>query len=269
MTDLARRRQQVGAGKGTRSKKSGQSIFFEGYKKHTLYALLPWADSWRPLPLYSLLHAGNLSEQRVLKPLLNYARRTLGWPMLFVVVDQGYVNTATASFLRRRWQLALVARPKKNMVPPPGTDTQGCPLCPAGEALVWEDYDGADGQLIYRGHPPRCARCPLAGTCPRQFELEAGLNEIFWGMVPSHSRLFRLFQRWCRPRVEPGFNLVKHKYRVKDFFINSRDLGRFLCILSDILEILELLAAERPAKGRQTRRALEMEVQQPELWDKF
>jgi len=221
----------------------------------------------RPIPLCSLARAANVSEQKVIKPLLNFAYRRLKWPMHFVVVDQGYVNQTLASFLRREWGVAQIVRPKTNMKPPVDCEPDGCPRCPSGERLVWEDYTVDDGRLVYRGQRQVCAICPLAGTCPKQFEFEAGLHETFWGMVPSHSRLAHAVLRKIRPRVEPGFNLTKNKYLMKDFFINSRHLAQTLCILSDILETLEILAVEQPKKGRETRKALIADLIQLEFWD--
>jgi hypothetical protein len=135
-------------------------------------------------------------------------------------------------------------------------DADGCPVCPCGEQLVWEDYDIASEQLIYRGNPNVCRTCPLAGTCPKQFEHDAGRSETFWGMVPGYSRLARRILHQFRPRVEPGFILTKNKYCITDFFINSRSLAQAFCIASDILETLEILAKEWPARARETRQAL-------------
>lgn len=264
---MEERRKQTGAGKGTRSKKSGQSIFFEGYKKHTLYALLNMGERWRPVPLRSLACAANVSEQKIIRPLLAFARRRVRWPIVFVLVDQGYVNADLARFLRRQWLVAHLVRPKKNMKAPETCDPDGCPLCPFGHRLIWEDYDIASEQLIYRGDRSVCATCPLAGTCPKQFEYDADRHETFWGMVPVHSQLARCMMRKFRPRVEPGFNLTKNRYAVADFFINSRHLIQSLCVLSDILETLEILATERPLRGHETRKALIRHIRHPELWD--
>jgi len=202
----------------------------------------------------------------VIKPLLNFVRRRHDWPMRFVVVDQGYVNAKRAAFLRRRWQVAEVVRPRKDMKPPAGSDQDGCPICPLGERLVFEDYD-REGWLIYRGSPSACGRCPLAGGCPRQFEYEAGRHETFWGMLPSHSQLAQRILRHFRPRVESGFNLTKNKYQVGDFFLNGIHLTKTLCLLSDLLETLEILALERPQRGQETRSALIGDIFHPELWD--
>ena len=154
----------IGAGKGTRSKKSGQSIYFIGYKKHTLYGMVRFGELWRPVPLCSMVKAAHISEVRVLKPLLNFARRRLLWPMQFIVVDRGFVDGKRSGFLRRHWNVAIVLYPKINMVPPEGTDTDGCPMCPKGERLVLDDYDYEDGNLIYIGDHSKCHTCPLSGN---------------------------------------------------------------------------------------------------------
>lgn len=229
--------------------------------------LIRFGEGWKSIPLCSSVRAANVSEQKVIHPLLHLVHRCLQWPVVFVATDQGYINGPLGRLWRRQWHVAHIVRPKKNMVPPPGCESDGCPVCPSGERLVWEDYDIASEQLIYRGNPILCRTCPLAGTCPKQFEYDAACSETFWGMVPSHSRLARRILHQFRPRIEPGFNLTKNKYCVTDFFLNSRHLAQALCIASDILETLEILAQERPARGRQTRQALIRDIFQPELWD--
>jgi hypothetical protein len=228
---VAQRIVQTGAARGARGGKSGQSNYFVGYKKHTLCGLVRRSDKFCPLPLVSLARPANLSDVEMLLPLLEQARRALAgrWPLGLVIADRGYIG---------------------------------------GEPLVWEAYDPADGGvLIYRGRPDLCAACPLAGTCTRQFEYGSGRHETFWGMVPSHSRLARELRRRFRPRVEPGFNLAKNKYRLKGFFLNSLELTQALCVMSDVLEVLEFLAQERPRQGRQMKKTLQCDLQAPELWD--
>lgn len=85
----------------------------------------------------------------------------------------------------------------------------------------------------------------------------------FGGMAPAHSRLSKQLQRMFRPRIESGFNTVKNTHRRKDFFLNSRHLTQILCLMSDVLSILDLLAQERPERGRETRKALLLEIEGP------
>jgi hypothetical protein len=266
---LRERIRQIGAGRGKRSPKSGQSNHFVGYKKHTVYGLLGREQGWRPVPLFSLARGANLGDVEMTKPLLNFVRRRLEglWPMTFAIGDKGYISARRASFLRQRWHVALVVKPRKGMRPPPGADSSGCPLCPAGEALVWDDYAPEDGVLIYKGDRTVCIHCPLSGTCSKQFEFQASRHETFWGMAPSHSRLAKEMLRRFRPRVEPGFNTAKNRFGLKDFFLNSRHMTQSLCIMCDIVETLEIMAQERPLRGRETKKALLRDIKQPELWD--
>jgi hypothetical protein len=88
-------------------------------------------------------------------------------------------------------------------------------------------------------------------------------------MVPSHSRLSRELLRKFRPRIEQSFSLAKNKFWLKGFFLNSLELARQVCAMSDVLEILEFLAQERPERGRQTKKALQGKLQAPELWEDF
>jgi hypothetical protein len=258
---------QTGSARGTRSKKSGQSPFFIGYKKHTVSAVWRIGETWRLVPLWSLVLPGGVADGRALKPLLNAIVRQLEWPVHFIVLDRGYVAKQRERFLRRRWGAAAIVAPKKNMTPPAGSDADGCPLCPAGWRLIWDDYDPGDEALIYRGDPARCRVCGLGATCPRQFDIEAGQNEIFWGLVPSHSRLSRTLLRRLRPLIEPGFNRTKNLHGVERFFLNSRPLAQMLCTLSDALAVLDLIAGQRPQMGREVKKVKEQNVGQLRLWD--
>lgn len=262
------RLQQTGSGIGSRSKKSGQSTVFIGYKKHTLVFLLTIAGRLVFVPLCSLVEPANVNDRIPLKPLLKRALKSPGWPLLLLIVDKGYIDATCARLLRRWCGIALIADPKSNMKPPDGTDRDGCPLCPAGERLVWEDYDSNTQQLYYRGDIQSCHKCPLAGTCPKQFEFDAGTHETFWGMVPSHSRLARQLLRLCRPSVERTFNTDKNTHALKHFFLNSRELAQTLSTMSDTLEVLKLLTREpvRPPKAKPTGQA---EWIQYELWDRL
>jgi hypothetical protein len=265
---LASRIRQIGAGRGKRSPKSGQSNYFVGYKKHTVYGLFRRERRWQPVPLFSLARAANVGDVQMMKPLLNFVRRRLNgvWPFSFAIGDKGYISAERACFLREQWHVALVVKPRKGMAPPAGADSSGCPLCPAGEALVWDDYAPDAGVLLYEGERAACTCCPLSGTCSKHFEFPAGAHETFWGMVPSHSQLARDLLRRFRPRIEPGFNTAKNRFALKDFFLNSRHMAQILCTLCDITETLEIIAQERPSRGRETKKAMSRDIKQPELW---
>ena len=65
----------------------------------------------------------------------------------------------------------------------------------------------------------------------------------------------------------PGFNRGKNRFRLKDFFINSQHLAECLCVMSDCLECLEILASQRRQRGQETRNALLGDINALELWD--
>jgi hypothetical protein len=266
---IAKRMEDVGAGRGKRSPKSGQANYFVGYMKHSVYGLLRIAERWQAIPFHSRARPANEADVDMLMPLMQFVFQHLHsfWPVGFVIADRGYVSKKHSRRLREQWTVALILHPKKSMVPPKDSDQDGCPFCALGERLVWNDYDATDGTLIYRGNPNVCRCCPLAGTCPRQFEFDAKTHETFWGMVPYHSRLRQQLLRKFRPRIEPGFNSGKNRFRLKDFFINSQHLAESLCVMSDCLECLEILASQRPQRGRETRNALLGDINALELWD--
>jgi hypothetical protein len=258
---------QIGAAIGIRTTKSGKMPWFSGYKKHTAYWMLRVDNgSWAPVPICSLIRPGNVKEQRVTKPLLNWIFRHVRWPVSIILTDQGYVDSRLASFLRTSRNAAMVYKPKTTMTPPAGTEPDGCPICAMGERLVWQEYDAQSAVLVYHGNEQHCRSCPLAGQCPRIFEFDAAMHETFWGMIPSHSKLARMLLQKFRPRAEPGFNTTKNRHNLKDFFLNSLDFTRIACTMSDILICLEIVAKKRSEIPRETQNVLELECEQLIMW---
>lgn len=225
--------------------------------------------TWKAIPVHSLARKAGKADVEMLKPLLNFAWRRLGnlWPLHLVVGDKGYISAKRGRFLRRNRGVGLVVAPKADMTPPEGTNSTGCPICPFGEELVWDDYDPADDRLLYRGATETCEQCPLAGGCPKRFDFAASDHETFWGMVPYHSRLCRELLRLFRPRSEPSFNIAKNHFRLKEFFINSLDLAKTLCVMSDVTETLKIMAQEGPCEALQSKKQTLRDIIQPELWD--
>ena len=227
-------------------------------------------QGWHTLALDSQVWPAHLSDVETLMPLLRQTRQHVAgiWPLSVVLADKGYIQGQQSGWLRQNWHMALVLSPKKDMTPPQGCQADGCPTCPAGERLVWEDYLPEDGGvLIYRGDPAVCRCCALRGDCPRQFERQAAEHETYFGMVPSHSRLCRRLLRLFRPRIEPGFNISKNIHGLKNCFVNSHQLAQTLCAMSDVLETLSLLARQRPCAARKTDIALKGDLREPEFWD--
>lgn len=74
------------------------------------------------------------------------------------------LTSAQERGLRR--QMAFIVRPKKDMIPLPGSDVEGRPGCPLGTGYIWEKYDAASEMLISRGDPAAYRRCALAGHVP-------------------------------------------------------------------------------------------------------
>lgn len=258
---------RIGAAIGFRTKKTGQMPWFAGYKKHAAYALIQLPDqSWHPLPIASIVKPGNVKEQQVARDLLELARLKAQWKFNIVVADQGYVDGVLAGFLRREWQVAMLYKVKTSMTPPPGTDPDGCPTCPSGQRLVWHEYDSQSQSLIYGGDRQHCSRCPLAASCPRVFEFDAGAHESFWGMIPTHSRLAKRLLDKFRPRAEPGFNIAKNRHGLQNMFLNSLELTQILCVCSDLVACLDFLALKPRETPRELKIATRPTLEQPELW---
>ena len=261
--------ESIGAARGRRTGKSGQSDYYVGYKKHTAVGFLQIDGHWRGVPLASRVTAANRGDVELITSLFRATQTATRnfWPIHIVLGDKGYTSARDARWLRQEHGVAFVVRPKADLVPPVGTDPDGCPLCPAGERLIWDEYDQADEMLIYRADECVCGACGLRGTCPRQFDFDAGRHETFWGMIPTHSRLARLLLRQFRPLVEPNFYQSKVRHALARLFLNSPEFTDSVGKMSDLIQTLEILAPKKPMRGLQAKNSTLREVKQPELWD--
>ena len=94
------------ATKGIRSFKCGQSIWFIGYKKHSLRL---WVSRYQRgvllVPLVSWVTPANVSEAQLLVASLRRCEHRWGWWPKYVVADMGYLSAEIKRQCRQRWQV--------------------------------------------------------------------------------------------------------------------------------------------------------------------
>jgi hypothetical protein len=164
---------------GGRTLKTGQSRCFVGYKRHTFRL---W---WRPhqravllVPLVSWGTPANVSEGGLLVPSVAYCdRRWSRWPR-YVAADMGYLAAESKKRCRERWRVAVVTHLRSDMklVEPFVSEHQTA--CPQGQGLQWMGYEVRDDTHWFGVVEPQalCGRCWEASQCPRQGELDLGLE---------------------------------------------------------------------------------------------
>lgn len=238
---------------GARTLKTGQSLFFLGYKKHTLRL---WIGDYTAgvllVPLVSWVTPANTSEGRLLRPSLAHCDRRWKWRPDIVVADMGYLDAADKQYIRERWEVAVVTRLKSNMklVAPFETPTQA--VCRHGQPLQWLGYDPAD-RLHWFGvsdPPSLCAWCWQASDCPREFCFAPSSHETLLGLLPMSTRPSQRLLQQVRPWIEPAQSYEKNQLGLSQVFLNSLRLTWIMALMADAAVLLRARAMIRAPAAR-------------------
>ena len=97
----------MGQPRESERKKSGQSPYFVGYKKHTLRLWIKIKGSNRLVPLVSFMESANVFEGYFLKPMIQKSQDEFALSMDIVVADMGYLGGDQKKELREQWQTAV------------------------------------------------------------------------------------------------------------------------------------------------------------------
>ena len=233
---------------GGRTLKTGQSLFFVGYKKHTFRLWIPTYDRGVLLvPLVSWVTPANVHEGCLLSPSVQYCERSWQWRPDVVVGDMGYIAAATKKQIRERWNVAVVTRIKENMKLVPPFQSWNQVACVQGQPLKWLGYE-PDDQLHWFGvvgSDPLCARCWQATECPRQFGFPPSDHESLLGLLPLSTQIAQRLLRQVRPWIEPCQAYEKNQLGLSQIFLNSLRLTWCMCLLADAAVILRALVLTR------------------------
>lgn len=237
---------------GGRTKKTGQSRWFIGYKKHTLRLWLAhYSESVLLVPLVTWVAPANRGEALFLWPSLRHCAQRLRWLPKWVVGDMAYISLASQRRIREEFEVAIVTRLRPDMRWIEPYDSDGVPRCPQGQALEWLGYD-APSQNQWFGAAPNaelCNWCWQRTQCPREFAYPASAHEILLGLLPQASALAKHLLQKVRPWVEPAQSYEKHQLGLKRFFLNSLHLTWIMALLADTVVLLRaqaLLSHPRP-----------------------
>jgi hypothetical protein len=237
---------------GGRTKKTGQSRWFIGYKKHTLRLWLAhYSHSVLLVPLMSWAVPANRREALFLWPSLRYCAKRLGWLPNWVVGDMAYISLATQRRIRQELQVAVVTRLRPDMRWIEPYDSEGIPRCPQGQPLEWLGYDPASQDQWFGPAQKNqlCNWCWQQTHCAREFAYPASAHEILFGLLPQATPLAKHLLEKVRPWFEPAQSYEKNQLGLRRFFLNSLHLTWIMTLLADAVVLLRaqaLLSQPRP-----------------------
>lgn len=242
-----------GAAKGRRSKKSGQSEFFVGYKKHTFWLVLKDAGRGaRVIPWRTFVAPANVEDAAFVEAFVRGLSRK--WhARLIIVGDMGYLDPALKARLRTAHRVTLLTRTRWNMLVPEGCDPSGAPLCPAGYGMRHWRYDSGNRRHIYLGQERSCAACGLRHTCPKEFLVSPERGEHHLGILPLHTRAAQRLLQEYRPVGEQGFVRDKRDLFLNRFYINSQNLAAILAHVCDACVLLQATDECQRAQGKKIK----------------
>lgn len=245
------------AAKGHRTKKSGQSEWFVGYKKHTLRIFFLNQSPILSIPAVTIVKPANAGDGDVLTEMIPLWPSEL--PLPLIVADMGYIKSERKKILRENYHIALITRVPVSMKRPDNFDLQsdGCPTCFWGQRLTHDHFD-FDKQIHLYLKPEagmQCAYCPFVASCPQEFLFSPEIYETYLGAQPLHTRLAQKLLQFVRPLIEPTFSEDKNRFMLKSLFINSLALAEFTSLLVDLTKLVTILARLKINGGKQLKRA--------------
>ena len=195
------------------------------------------------VPLVSFIAPANVHEREFLNPMIRNSKNELSLHINIIVGDMSYISSEQKMQLRRQSHTAVLTRVRENMQPPKEYFDYGCPECPEGIPLCWDDYDAETEMHCYTSplDNPACDTCWQHGNCYQELYVSPSIDEHHFGMIPLHTKVSQKLLQKIRPQVERGFENDKNKLYLNRFFVNSLTLANILGHLSDACQILLLL----------------------------
>ena len=233
------------ATKGIRSFKCGQSIWFIGYKKHSLRL---WVSRYQRgvllVPLVSWVTPANVSEAQLLVASLRRCEHRWGWWPKYVVADMGYLSAEIKRQCRQRWQVGVLThlRPDMHFVEPFQSEDQVA--CRQGQPLSWLGYDPQAQEHWFgvRETSAFCSRCWEATQCPREFAYRACEHETLLGLLPLCTQPAQRMIKQMRPWIEPAQSYEKNQLGLSRMFLNSLRFTWWMSLLADAICLLRARA---------------------------
>lgn len=195
-------------------------------------------------PLISWAAPAARGESLFLEPSVRYGARALGFTPDIVVGDMAYINLKVQRRLRQDCRVAVITKPRADMIMPEAYDTPTRMSCEEGQRLAWLGLEERD-QLHWFGvadPDPLCQRCWRQSSCPRQFSHPPAEHEIYYGSIPANSRVSQRLLYQCRPWIEAAQAYDKNHLGLGSFYLNSLPLAWTACLLTDTAALLRARA---------------------------
>jgi len=186
-----------------------------------------------------------------LAPSIHYCIKALSFTPDIVVGDMAYINLAVRRQLREKLNVAVITKWRPDMNMPDAFDSPTKMTCEQGQRLEWLGLDQRDQQHWFgvTDPEPLGLHCWQQGTCPKQFSHAPKEHEIFYGSIPSNSRVTQRLIHKCRPWIEASQSFDKHQLGLSAYFLNSLQLCWQACLLTDTVALLRARALiDRPEK---------------------
>jgi hypothetical protein len=247
----------LGSAKGHRTKKTGQSEWFVGYKKHTLRILfLNQSPIWS-IPATTIVKPANAGDGDVLSEMIHFWPQYLPAPI--IVADMGYLQAERKKQLREQYKISLITRVRVSMKSPQcfGLESDGCPTCFWGQRLRHELFDWEKQKHLYLkpDDGQECYQCPFSSYCPQEFWISPETHETYLGVWPLHTKFAQKLLQHARPFAEPAFNEDKNRFMLKSLFINSLSLAEFASLMVDSAKLLTTLLRLKISNGKQLKKS--------------
>jgi hypothetical protein len=225
---------------GKRRNKRDKSVFFIGYRLHTLTAID--AQTGQSFPLVSLLAPGNHHDSHFLPFLVSLAQ-AMGLDIKLITADEAYHDKDGS--LYRKTGVIVTVPPSAKVVMPENVDgSTGAVFCHA-ECSIPMQHVGFENQE----HEYKCGaspgECSHLHSCPqyRFLPMDRGLFQ----RIPYATQFIRQAHN-IRKNCERPFNLLKNQTGLETVRVRSLPATMARCTLSSIAVLLIKMAGTRKKK---------------------
>jgi hypothetical protein len=108
------------AAKGSRTKKTGQSPYFIGYKKHTLRLWIRWKRRVLLVPAINIVKPANVADVTMMPYFLEQAIQKVPFPIHTIVVDKGNIDASMKEEARKELAIPIITGVHNGMSSPEG-----------------------------------------------------------------------------------------------------------------------------------------------------
>jgi hypothetical protein len=245
-----------GASKCGRTKKSGKTQTFVGWRKHTIWTVLRKYS--KVIPLASTTQTATYSDNKGYLNNINPVRDLFPAKTLISVADMGYIDSETKNISRTKFDIPLITSIKKNMIIDENLfDPDGTPTCSEGYRLLHDEYDKKLQTHYYVANRDNCNACPFNATCEKEFSLSSKIHETLLNPIPLHTKLNKKLRKQIRPQCESGNFLDKHVYNINNLFKNNGKLVSFVNKTVDIAHLLDVIVFIKKSENKKPRKTVD------------